>query len=228
MSCSTATAQQLSELQHSDSTAAFRRSQNGAGHTRSASKSRAGGFASTLQPLRLQALRLPALKIDRPSKYRILTPCLETRPVAITEWELTTPSLERDELSQRLTFETLPSETTETMRQPVVSLSPCLFVSRPPAGKSVVSVVSLSLCLPPPCRQISCLSCLAVSLSPAPARRRLSYPTLSLVGTPAGAQGRGSSLAGGGSGFWHGGPAKLRRCLTVQGSIGPVKLRAGP
>ena len=57
------------------------------------------------------------------------------------------------------------------MRQPVVSLSPCLFVSRPPAGKSVVSVVSLSLCLPPPCRQISCLSCLsclAVSLSPAP------------------------------------------------------------
>ena len=80
MSCSTAAfraaAQQqhssFPELQHSNSTAAFRRSQNGAGHTRSASKSRAGGFASTLQPLRLQALRPPALKIDRPSKYRIL------------------------------------------------------------------------------------------------------------------------------------------------------------
>ena len=189
MSCSTATAQQLSELQHSNSTAAFRaaaqqpsglqhsslqscstaafrRSQNGAGHPRSASKSRAGGFASTLQPLRLQALRPPALKIAL--KVPNSTPCLETRPVAITEWELTTPSLERDELSQRLRFQTVTSETTETMRQPVVSLSRCLFVSRPlPANQ----LSQLSRCLfvsRPPCRQISCLSCLAVSLSPAP------------------------------------------------------------
>ena len=112
-SCSTAAfraaAQQPSELQHSSlqscSTAAFRRSQNGAGHTRSASKSRAGGFASTLQPLQLQALRPPALKIDRPSKPNS-TPCLETRPVAITEWKLTTPSLERD--SKDATFRCQP------------------------------------------------------------------------------------------------------------------------
>ena len=39
---------------------------------RSALKSRARCFASILEPLRLRTLRPPALKIDRPSKYRIL------------------------------------------------------------------------------------------------------------------------------------------------------------
>ena len=148
------------------------------------------------------------------------------------------------------------------MRQPVVSLSLCLFgpcppsrlagplshclfvslAPAPPPGSQdrclIVSlslwppaplparrtVVSLSPCLfgpLPPSRLAGPLShCLFVSLAPAPARRRLPYHYTTLMGTPAGAQGRGSSLAGGGSGFWHGGPAKLRRCLTVQGSIG--------
>ena len=55
--------------------ASARRSQTArepSAHPRSASKARARGFASTLEPLRLWTLRPPALKIDRPSKYRIL------------------------------------------------------------------------------------------------------------------------------------------------------------
>ena len=38
----------------------------------SASEAARGQFASTLGPLRLRTLRPPALKIDSPSKYRIL------------------------------------------------------------------------------------------------------------------------------------------------------------
>ena len=38
----------------------------------SASDATRAHFASTLEPLRLRTLRPPALKIDRPSKYRIL------------------------------------------------------------------------------------------------------------------------------------------------------------
>ena len=80
--------------------------------------------------------------------------CLEVRPAAVTEWELTTPSLERDELSQRLRFQTVTSETTKTLRQKAfqTSLSQLSRLSPGPlpAYSTVVSVVSVVSAVPRP------------------------------------------------------------------------------
>ena len=57
-----------------------------------------------LEPLRLHGLlRPPAVKIEQSLQVPNSTPCLETRPVALTEWELATPSPER------ATFTAVPS-----------------------------------------------------------------------------------------------------------------------
>ena len=53
-------------------TAHFQIARQSSAHRRTASEAARAQFASTLEPLRLRTLRPPALKIDRPSKYRIL------------------------------------------------------------------------------------------------------------------------------------------------------------
>ena len=53
-------------------TAHFQIARQSSAHRRTASEAARAQFASTLEPLRLRTLRPPALKIDRPSKYRFL------------------------------------------------------------------------------------------------------------------------------------------------------------
>ena len=87
--------------------------------------------------------------------------CLEVRPAAITEWELTTPSLER---AKNGTTETLRQKAFQTSLSQLSRLSPGPL----PAYSTVVSVVS-AVPRPPslPTAQMSQLSQLS-QLSPGP------------------------------------------------------------
>ena len=69
---SSSEARRRASKQLRSTTAHFQIARQSSAHRRIASEAARAQFANTLEPLRLRTLRPPALKIDRPSKYRIL------------------------------------------------------------------------------------------------------------------------------------------------------------